>query len=242
MIDMERVPWISKEQIEERAEQVFVEARRKLGTDIAPPVPIEAIIEQAFGLHLLVEDLAERYSHLGLEDDLLGASVLSLRQVLVHEKLLHDPKNQGRYFFTCAHELAHWVLHRPLYQADHIHMAEEKSALAYGILCRVSGNRARGERQADFMAACLLMPKVKVREAFRKAISDEPIVFVNRESSICRKGRPLWLEPALSHAPFYAEKVIEAGNFTNVSKAAMCVRLEELGLFVNAVDKPWVAL
>ena len=63
---------------------------------------------------------------------------------------------------------------------------------------------------------------------------------LNREACLCRKGRPLWGEPVLSHAPYYAERVIEEGGFLNVSKQAMSFRLQELGLLINAVNRPWL--
>jgi len=239
-VDMDRVPWLTRGQIDDKAEQVLSRSREILGFDLSPPIPIEAIIEQVFGYHLLVEDLNERYAHLGLKDeDLLGATVVPRREILIHEKLLTDPKRRGRYFFTCAHELAHLVLHeRFVTQACR---SGGLSRTEQDILCRISVNRKRGEWQADFMAACLLMPEAATRQAYRAAISERPTLLVNRESSVCRRGRPLWLEPVLAHAPFYSEAVIEAGSFKNVSRAAMCIRLEELGLLVNAVDRPWIA-
>jgi hypothetical protein len=239
-VDMDRVPCLSREKIQSRAVQTLSECGQSLGFDLRPPIPIEAMIEQVFGYHLLVEDLNERYAHLGLEDeDLLGATVVPRRQIFIHEKLLSDPKRRGRYFFTCAHELAHLVLHERF--VKEACRSGQRRQSDQDILCRLSISRKRGEWQADYMAACLLMPESEIREAYRAAISDKPTFLVNRESSVCRKGRPLWLEPVLFHAPLYAEAVIEAGDFRNVSKTAMCIRLQELGLLVNAVDKPWIA-
>jgi hypothetical protein len=238
--DMDRVPWLARAQIDEKAQEVLCRSRAALGASITPPIPIEAIVERVFGYHLLVEDLNERYAHLGLADeDLLGATVVPRREILIHEKLLTDPDRRGRYFFTCAHELAHVVLHQRF--VTDAGRAAGSDRPGRDILCRVSLSRKRGEWQADYLAACLLMPETETRKAYRAAVSDAPTCLVNRKSSVCRKGRPLWLEPVLAHAPFYAEAVIQAGNFTNVSRTAMRVRLEELGLLVNAVDRPRVA-
>lgn len=239
MLDMDRVPWRSRREIETKAEAVIAEARRRLGTEIRPPIPIEAIIENVFDLHLLIDNLTERYPHLVPGDDLLGATLLTERQILIHEKLLDDSTSSGRYFFTCAHELGHWVLHRELRERPPGRGECQKPAP--GILCRLSQSRKRGEWQADYLAACLLMPEGEVREAYERAVSDKPLLLVNRDSCLCRKGRPLWLEPVLSHTPYYAERVIEEGAFLNVSKAAMGVRLRELGLLIDAVNMPWLA-
>lgn len=239
MMDMDHVPWLSRRQIGREAAMVLKEAGQQLGIEIAPPVPIEAIIEQVFGLHLLVEDLTKLYAGFSWCEELLGATILSRKQVLVHERLLSDPKEHGRYHFTCAHELGHWVLHRPLCQAVE-EAGGDEGAAPVDILCRTSLGRQRGEWQADYMAACLLMPEAATREAFHTAISRKPILLVNREASINRGGGPpLCLEPVLEHVPYYAQEVIRAGNFTNVSRSAMGIRLQEMGLLVDVVNHPW---
>ncbi len=238
MMDMDRVPYMSRKQIGRKAAQVLKEASHELGLEILPPVPIEAIIEQVFGLHLLVENLSEIYAGFDWAEELLGATILSKKQVLIHEKLLADPKEHGRYHFTCAHELGHWVLHRPLFQA-----AEEQGEdveQERDILCRTSFKRQRGEWQADYMAACLLMPEAHTREAFHTAVSDKPLILANREATDSQPGDPLWLEPVLAHVPHFAQEVIRAGKFTNVSRSAMGIRLQELDLLINAVNKPWM--
>jgi len=238
MMDMDRVPWLSRKEIGRKAAIVLKEAGQELGIEIAPPVPIEAIIEQVFGLHLLVEDLTVMYAGFSWSKELLGATILSKKQVLVHEKLLADPKEHGRYHFTCAHELGHWVLHRPLCEADETDGDDDLPA--DDILCRTSFSRLRGEWQADYMAACLLMTEASTREAFHTAVSGKPLILMNREASVSRGGGdPLWLEPVLAHVPHYAQEVIRAGNFTNVSKSAMGIRLQEMGLLVDAVNRPW---
>jgi hypothetical protein len=240
MIDMDRVPWLSRADIEKASANILSRARRRLGRDISPPVPIEPIIEQVFGLHLCVEDLRERYPDMPGVDDFLGATFIGRKEVLVDKKLLAKPEHQGRYFFTCAHELAHWVLHRHLARQGP-GSRDDRRTRQGDILCRLSHSRKRGEWQADQLAAAVLMPEAQTRRAYRDAISERPLVLLNRESSICRQGRPLWLEPVLSHAPYYAQRVIEEGGFTNVSRAAMFVRLQELGLVIDAVDKPWLS-
>jgi hypothetical protein len=239
MIDMDRVSWLSRSAIEQTAARVLTRARRRLDRDLCPPVPIEQIIEQVFGLRLYVEDLRERYPDLPGVDDLLGATLIGRKQVLVHKGLLDEPESQGRYFFTCAHELAHWVLHRNLARPDP-ESGEGPGDPSGGILCRLAHSRKRGEWQADQLAAALLMPEAETRQAYRESVSDRPLVVLNRESSFCKQGKPLWLEPVLSHGPYHAQRVIEAGGFSNVSRAAMWVRLQELGLVINAVDKPWL--
>jgi len=244
MIDMDQVPWLRKQEIQKRANKVLIKAGRKLNMAMKPPIPVETIIERVYGLHLSTDNLSRRFAHLNLENqEILGATLAAKRQVIIDESLLGRDDQLGRYFFTCAHELAHWVLHR--------HLAEELKT-NYGpgkefadleerlIVCRSASSRQRGEWQADYMAGCLLMPADHVREAYHRSISDKPKILLNQESSVCTgKGEPMWLEPVMAHAQYYAREVIEAGKF-NVSRTAMSVRLQELGLLVNAVDNLWV--
>jgi len=238
-MDMDRVPWLSRKEIGRKAALVLKEASQVLGVEMTPPVHIEAIIEQVFGLHLLVEDLTEMYAGFSWSEEILGATILSKSQVLVHKRLLDDPKEHGRYHFTCAHELGHWVLHRPLCKPA-ARDGGTPAPAEEDILCRTSFSRKRGEWQADYMAACLLMPEVPTREAFHRAVSPKPLLLVNREASVSRgSGAPFWPEPVLAHVPVYAQEVLRAGRFTNVSKSAMGVRLLELGLLVDVVNRPW---
>jgi len=238
MRDMDLGPWRSKQGIEQAAANLLQTAGYTLGREMTPPIPVETIIEKVLGIHLLVEDLTELYPELPFADDMLGATLVKQKQIVIHTKLLADPRNQGRYYYTCAHELGHWLLHRHLFHASPTSTGNE--SCPDDILCRLSYNRKRGEWQADYMAACLLMPEARVKDAWRQAVSDQPLVLVNREGSLCRGGKPIWLEPVLSHVPFFSQNVIEAGQFSNVSKTAMSIRLQELGLLINAVDKPWL--
>ena len=52
------------------------------------------------------------------------------------------------------------------------------------IFCRTSHARKRAEWQADYMAACLLMPEIRTRRAYHTAVSDKPLLLVNRQSSV----------------------------------------------------------
>jgi len=237
MLDMDRVPWLSPDRLRHIALNLLDRAGRRLGMEIRPPVPVEAIIEQVFGIHLCVENLRERYPGLAQCEDLLGATLVRSKQILIHDGLLSEPENQGRYFFTCAHELAHWVLHRNL-RSGYTAPERVQGTRDEEILCRLSNARKRGERQADYLAACLLMPEAEIRQAYRQTVSDRPLILLNRQGSVCGRGKPLWLEPVLAHVPYFAQVVIEQGGFTNVSRTAMSIRLQELGLLVNAVDNP----
>ena len=90
----------------------------------------------------------------------------------------------------------------------------------------------RGEWQADYFGACLLMPPIEVQEAFERAFGREPLSLYNKKSCFGCRGS-IVLDPALDTVKEIAQRVIDCGNFTNVSKESMAYRLHELGLLVN---------
>ena len=99
------------------------------------------------------------------------------------------------------------------------------------IFCRIRDAKEPIEWQADFFAACLLMPEDKVREAFRLVWNAGSLVITNRRSAL--GGTALCVDPCVENWPLVADMVCEAGNFRNVSKQAMIIRLQELGLVAN---------
>jgi len=78
--------------------------------------------------------------------------------IILDESLLRGP-NDGRLRFTCAHEIAHWLLHRELY-------AGTGQAAAFINLKKSSEEDPAVERQANQLATLLLMPTVQVKRAF----------------------------------------------------------------------------
>jgi hypothetical protein len=58
----------------------------------------------------------------------------------------------------------------------------------------------------------------------------KPLIIYNVKTSFCG---PLYYEPCVENWPMIAAKIRKAGNFENVSKQAMIVRLQGLGLVIN---------
>jgi Zn-dependent peptidase ImmA (M78 family) len=125
-------------------------------------------------------------------------------------------------FFTLAHEAGHWMLHR-----RHIRGPAAREAAHF---CRARDARTRVEWQADHFASCLLMPEAFVRRAFREAFGRECLQLCNVEPAY---SGPLGFDPCIGTWPLIAEAVAAAGGFTNVSRQAMIIRLQELGLVRN---------
>ncbi len=98
------------------------------------------------------------------------------------------------------------------------------------IFCRSRDAKQPIEWQADYFASCLLMPENAVKKAFRKCFGDQPLVLYNLKSAY---SGPVCFDPTAETWPRIASVVKEAGGFSNVSKQAMIIRLQGLGLVKN---------
>jgi hypothetical protein len=81
--------------------------------------------------------------------------------IILDESLLHS-RSEGRLRFTCAQEIAHWLLHREMYAGTGEVAAflnpKKKSSEENPVI----------ERQANQLATALLMPTGQVKRAFYK--------------------------------------------------------------------------
>lgn len=133
-------PRRGRQVIDARAWSCLERCRRKLGLDEIPlPVPVEDWIEGPLGIRFGFTDL----SHLG--EDVLGAAHVEDREILIDQRVTN---HEGRFRFTCAHELGHLMLHKKVRS-----VFQESSIFN---LFRPSPDRY--ERQADRFAAAFLMP------------------------------------------------------------------------------------
>ena len=222
-----KVPWLSKAHISSESNRLIEGYEARTGRPVGPPVPVEDIIERHLGLTLSFDDLE---AILEIED-VLGATYVGTRRISINERLFEDP-GEGRLVFTCAHEVGHWILHRR-YAAE----AARTGRVSDAIVCRSKNAKAPAEWQADYFAACLLMPEADVRRAFDGIYGTGALVLHNLRRSI---GRPAMtcIEPCAENWPFIASLVCDAGGFTNVSRQAMVIRLQDLGLLVNQTGAP----
>ena len=163
--EQHRVPFLPKKVIEEHADVLL----GRWGIDHAavtePPVPIEDILEVGLGLAFEVCDLQSEFGH----TDVLGGIWFGSRIVKIDQSLdpTIDARMLGRFRFTVAHEIGHWELHRH-------HLMNDPSAASLfdesdtpAFVCR-SSDRPAEEVQANHFAACLLMPRPLVHDAWAK--------------------------------------------------------------------------
>jgi len=234
-IDMNAVPRLSRVQVEEHASRLLRVAEHQLGVRLEPPIDIELIADNHLRLQIVYEDLLSRYAN----PDLHGGLHIPEKRIVVEETL-----SPGRINFTVGHEVGHWILHRHLFQFTNsergllLGMEHAASAPRADLLLCRTNDKAWGERQADWFAAALLMPAKSVKLAFDRNFS-APQTF---SRDVLRPPRKGYLPDDRSREWDFldecwevlnvVDKVLETGNFTNVSKKAVRVRLETLNLIV----------
>ena len=215
-----KVPWLAKSSISAAADAIIDDYEAKIKRRVVPPIPVESIIERGLGLSLGFLDLRQKLDM----DDVLGATFVKERTICV-DRSLAENQNEGRICFTFAHETGHWVLHRSL-----VERAYRTSETDPFIFCRSRDAKQPIEWQADYFASCLLMPEDAVRNAFCECFGDRPLVLYNVKSAY---SGPVCFDPTAETWPRIASVVKEAGSFSNVSKQAMIIRLQGLGLVQN---------
>lgn len=213
-----RVPYLREKVIEEHAEALLAEWTADHPAVLAPPVPIEEILE--IGLHLDFE-VCDLQRQLG-QPDVLGGIWFGARTIKVDQSL--DPTNDarllGRYRFTLAHEIGHWRLHRQHLMDDPntAWLFDDKGKPAF--VCR-SSTKPPEEWQADQFAACALMPRRIMFEAWEQWRGSPD------EVALCELG--IDCDDAVAIHQFCRPF---ADQF-EVSAQAMRYRLQALGLLVQ---------
>ncbi|NUN15573.1 MAG: ImmA/IrrE family metallo-endopeptidase [Myxococcales bacterium] len=233
------VPYLDKKRIEFNAQVLLDEFQQRHRVLDGPPVPVETVLELHLGLHLAITDLRAEFG----SDDVIGAINVNTKEVFVDEHL--DPTThgdlEGRYHFTLAHEIGHWQLHRRYvgHLADAAARGKRRRPKA-AYLCRSGDAKLRIEWQADYFAACLLMPRPLVYRAWKRKFGANPLtewhLAEKREellqSEIAR--RAMTPTDAAEEAILVWEgAILPLAEQFRVSPIAMRIRLEELKLLVR---------
>lgn len=215
-----KVPWLTKKSIAAAAADVITDYEAKIKRCVQPPIPVENIIERGLNLKLGFSDLRKKLKL----NDVLGATYVKDRMISVDSSLAEN-QNEGRLCFTVAHETGHWTLHR-----EYINQACRAGTDDAFIFCRIKDAKQKIEWQADYFASCLLMPKEAVKSAFYRCYGYRPLILYNVKGAFCG---PICFDPCVENWPKIADVVKKAGGFSNVSKQAMIIRLQDLGLVKN---------
>jgi len=142
--------------------------------EIPAPIPVEIIMERVFGLTV-------EYQYIRNNGRVLGETVFEKAMIPIYEpeggigyilmpveagtvifdaSLLHN-RNDERFRYICAHELAHWIIHKEIFT-----QLGETAAMTQAV--RSSETDITIERQANRLASYLLMPKGPVKMAFHR--------------------------------------------------------------------------
>jgi len=220
---MRKVPFILAEHIEAAGLCLLAEYGRKYGEVVAPPVPVEEILEAHLGLGLEFDDLP---SLVGVPD-VLGATWIQDRRVLVDQSLdpEENPAREGRYRFTVAHEVGHWELHRRFFLEDAAQPSLFGEEAEPSIVCRTSTRKEPMEWQADTFAGYLLMPKDMILQAWEAQHGGmEPYIAEEEMADLSAK----WGLAEDRQTTVGVAK--DMARVFNVSGQAMQIRLIGLGL------------
>lgn len=124
-----KVPFLTHAELDHTAAELLRNYAAWKGAPVRPPIDVDEIVEGYLKLDLEVLDLREI---LGMPD-VLGATWFDDRRICVDESL---EGKDGRFAFTVAHEVGHWVLHFPM--ADRAY----RVVAVVGIKRRTSNKRA----------------------------------------------------------------------------------------------------
>lgn len=134
-------------------------------------IPVELIIEKRF-------DLTLEYHYIRKNGRVLGETVFFDTSIpvfntearkyeltpvkggtIIIDASLLNSRSDGRLRYTCAHELAHWLIHKEIYYGS-----GEIAAMTKTI--RSSETDINIERQADRLGGYILMPSGLIKKAF----------------------------------------------------------------------------
>jgi len=247
------VPFLAEEEIEADALALLAEYAQARGIVIAPPIPIEDIVEKHLKLRIEFDDTHKLFGiprESARDADILGAIFFDDRRIVIDESL--DPEErpgmEGRYRFTLAHEGGgHWRLHRAIFAEDPAQEALFGGREAPSVVCRSSEDKRPEEWQANFYASCLLMPRNLVFEAWRERFGSTKARIVRRKNRISLTGEVSddLAAAAAAARSFDQQRDDDAMNefvrpFAEkflVSMTAMRIRLERVGLLHREVPR-----
>ena len=228
---MPKTPYIRTEEIESATIGLLADYGRKYKPVLAPPVPVEEVLEGHLELTLDFDDLPRRLRR----PDALGATWLQMRQVVIDQSLdpTGSPAKEGRYRFTLAHEIAHWELHRRLFLIDPAQASLFGEEQKPSIVCRTGSRKEPMEWQADTFSGFLLMPKEMVLGAWEKHTGGRDAYVAETEI----KGLASKWGLADDSQPTVEIARLMAKDF-RVSGQAMQIRLIGLGLIRTEQPPP----
>ena len=218
---------MDKSQIEREARRLQYEvwSKRKLLWNTEPSVP--AMFDPIVITRVLDLEYEQRES-IGAVDyrNGHGAGVLNRRRKTISISTKFDYPTQR---FTAAHEIGHFVLHPSV--GD---VVEHRDRPIY----EIQPNRPRFEADADYFAACLLVPRKALIEEFEKRFgTKKPLPFtstvayhVGLNDFSTHRDRLMFAKALARTQSFDRHRFLSLADFFKVSVSALAIRLWECGL------------
>lgn len=232
------VPYLHVKQIEAEADLLIAEYSERFEPIAAPPIPVDELAELHLQLTLEYLDMGSLFPHAEVH----GAIWFHDGRIGIDHSLDPDsnPAKRGRYHFTLAHEIGHWRLHRQHYtRNEQEQRLFDDGRVQPDVVCR-SGDTQPVEFQANSFASHLLMPRKMVYAAwadFRDG-DDRPAAIADLREQF-DDAEPLWFRGRIADDEATRDMAMKeeycrplAERF-EVSREAMRIRLEQLGLFVQ---------
>lgn len=233
-------PYRSKDKLEEIAEN-HLEAYNSSLIRIPSETKINDFIERHLKLEL-------KFLPISLDGETLGYMVFKPAQIIIYNvsestkqylnisepsvivdsELSDNNKAIGRFRFTCAHECAHWILHRHVFLQDSykpvISDSEEIFNDKYSEDYQENiANDKRMEWQANYLGGSLLMPK---KTFIREFLNTLVILGINNKTYLYRDSQ-------LCNIKNYRFMISKLASVFNVSKEATRIRLLQLNLLLE---------
>lgn len=189
---MNNIDFLSRKQIDIEAEN-FLQKYRPNALKKATKLDLEKLIENDLGIEIDYQNLDSDHQILGatifkegymkvFNDEKEELKKFNKNSMVFDIQLSEDYKQEGRFLFTLAHEIGHWVLHRKFFYIDEsqenlfdlmdnekfiICVKREETAL---LDVTKKTNEDWIEWQADNFASSLLMPKDVFKFTYEKLI------------------------------------------------------------------------
>jgi Zn-dependent peptidase ImmA (M78 family) len=239
-----RIPYITQDALDSFAEQVI---RDFAPETLAAPTQLDAerFIEYYLKMQIEYKRLSYTRQVLGMTafnagflnviDEYSGRPVkiaVSEGTVII-DPLLMQKRNAPRRRFTFMHEGAHWILHREAFAEnnpfgspgvfENQFLAAKAGRIDYSRSLKERNDNERIERQADFFASAMLMPKSTLRMAYRdffRCFGEKPRRIVRGQSELDNLFA--------KQMPDYVARIF------GVSRRAALIRLEKLNSVVGS--------
>ncbi len=221
---------IPDEKLEYTAERTLLRYAEKYPGVETFPTPIEEICEGLFKINIEPISFAETYQ----ADKTISALCRQPngRDVVYIDTSIdpyEHPELEGRYRFSIAHEIGHYLFH----YEELIAQREGENLFDYSrtpLLLARSNHKDAIEEEADRFAAFLLMPKTRVLEVWARTFGDAHGPKDVSEEIAAIKADPTFLYTPVCHLAHQLAKGFK------VSGEAMQRRLTDLGLLLLEPD------